>query len=144
MLTYHKYYGSKQCIRTIWMRHETSSDSGRTNNSMQFQPIEVQQALNWHAGFTAMQCLGFQACLTSTVTCTLRNCLFSTRAFITICSACTLGIGSWRKSDIICLWFVMKFRPELAVHQLNRCAETRIQIWSLRAILMELGSHNLF
>ena len=35
-------------------------------------------------------------------------------------------------------------RRELASHQLSRCAETTIQILSLRALLMEIGSHNLF
>ena len=44
------------------------------------------------------------------LTCTLRNCLFFTRAFITICSSWTLGIGCWQKSDIVCLWCVMNFR----------------------------------
>jgi len=33
------------------MHHEASSDSGKTNNSMQFRPIEVQLVLNWHAGY---------------------------------------------------------------------------------------------
>ena len=67
------------------MRHEASSDSGKTNYSMQFWPIEVQLVLNRHAGFNLMQWLGLQARLTLTVTCTLRNCLFLTRAFIMIC-----------------------------------------------------------
>jgi hypothetical protein len=33
---------------------------------------------------------------------------------------------------------------ELAGHRLSRQAETAIQILSLRALLMEIGSHNLF
>jgi len=33
---------------------------------------------------------------------------------------------------------------ELAGHQLSRRAETAIQILSLQALLMEIGSHNLF
>jgi len=41
---------------------------------------------------------------------TPRNCLLFTQAFITICSSCTLGIGRWRKSDIVWLWFVTNFR----------------------------------
>jgi len=36
------------------MHHEASSDSRKTNTSMQFQPIEVQLALNWHAGYNLM------------------------------------------------------------------------------------------
>jgi hypothetical protein len=36
------------------MRHEASSDSGKTNNSMQFRPIEVQRALSRHAGYNLM------------------------------------------------------------------------------------------
>ena len=36
------------------------------------------------------------------LTCTLRNCLFFTWAFITLSSSCTLGIGLWQKSDIVC------------------------------------------
>ena len=36
------------------MRHEASSDSGKTNDSMEFQPIEVQGELNLHAGFNLM------------------------------------------------------------------------------------------
>ena len=39
------------------MRHEASSDSGKTNNSMQFSPIEVQLALNWHAGYNLMSAI---------------------------------------------------------------------------------------
>jgi hypothetical protein len=52
-----KYWGSKQCIRTIWMHHEAPSDSGMMNNSMQFRPIEVQLALNWHAGYNLMSAI---------------------------------------------------------------------------------------
>jgi hypothetical protein len=33
---------------------------------------------------------------------------------------------------------------ELAGHRLSRPAETAIQILSLRALLMEIGAHNLF
>jgi len=65
---------------------------------MQFRPIEVQRALNQHAGFNPMQWLELQAHLTLRVTCTLRNCVVLTRAFIKICSSCTLGIGRWRKN----------------------------------------------
>ena len=36
------------------MHHEASSDSGKTNNSMQFLPIEVPLALNWHAEYNLM------------------------------------------------------------------------------------------
>ena len=39
------------------MHHEASSDSGKTNNSMQFRPIEVQLALNWHAGYNLMSAI---------------------------------------------------------------------------------------
>jgi len=39
------------------MHHEASSDSGKTNNSMQFQPNEVQLALNWHAGYNLMSAI---------------------------------------------------------------------------------------
>jgi len=94
----------------IWMRHEASSDSGKTNNSMQFRPIDVQRALSRPAGYNLMYWLGLQAHLTLTITCTLRNCHFLTRAFVTIWSSCTLGIGRWRKSDIHCSWVVTYFR----------------------------------
>jgi hypothetical protein len=33
------------------MHHEASSDSGMTNNRMQFQAMEVQLALTWHAEY---------------------------------------------------------------------------------------------
>jgi len=36
------------------MRHESSSDSGKTNNSMHFKSIEVQLALNQHAEYNPM------------------------------------------------------------------------------------------
>jgi len=36
------------------MHHEASFDSRKTNNGMQFWPIEVQLALNWHAGYNLM------------------------------------------------------------------------------------------
>jgi len=36
------------------MGHEASSDSGKTNNCMQFRSIEVPLALNWHAGYNPM------------------------------------------------------------------------------------------
>jgi hypothetical protein len=39
------------------MHHEASSDSGKTNNSMQFRPIEVQLALNWEAGYNLMSAI---------------------------------------------------------------------------------------
>jgi len=143
MLIWHEYCSSKKCIRTIWMCHEASSDSGKTKNSMQFWPIQLQEVLNRHAGFDPMQWLGLQAYLTLTVTCTLRNCVFLTRAFITICTSCTCGIGCWRKSDIICLWFVTNFRRELASHWLSRWAETGLANLSLWAVLIEIGSHNL-
>jgi len=39
------------------MHREASSDSGKTNNSMQFRPIEVQQGLNWHAGYNPMSAI---------------------------------------------------------------------------------------
>jgi len=55
------------------MRHEAPSDGGETNNSMQFWQIDVQRALNRHAGLNLMQWLGLQARLTLTVTCTLGN-----------------------------------------------------------------------
>ena len=80
------------------MGHEAWSDSRKMNHSMQFRPIEVQRALNQHAGFNPMQWLELQAHLTLRVTCTLRNCVVLTRAFIKICSSCTLGIGRWRKN----------------------------------------------
>ena len=89
----------------IWMRPETWCDSGKMRNSMQCRPFEVQQALNRREGLNLMQWLGLQARLTLTITCTLRNCHFLTRAFVTICSSCTLGIGLWRKLDIVCSWF---------------------------------------
>jgi hypothetical protein len=110
------------------IRHETSANCGNTNHSMQFRTIEVQRVLNRHAEFNPMQCLGLQPHPTLTVTCTLRNCVVLTRAFITIWSLCTLGIGCWRKSDIVCLWFVTNFRWELACHWLSGWAETGIQI----------------
>jgi len=110
------------------MRHETWSDSRQMNNGMQFRPIEVQSALNRHAEFDRMQWLGLEARLTLTVTCTVRNYIVLTPAFITICSSCTLGIRLWRKSDIICLRFVTNCRLELAGHWLHRWAETGICI----------------
>ena len=57
-----------------------------------------------------IQWLRLQVCVTLTVTYTLRNCLFFTRAFIRIRSSCTLGIRDWWKSDVVCLWFVTNFR----------------------------------
>jgi hypothetical protein len=39
------------------MHHEASSDSGKMNNSMQFQPIEVQLALNWHPEYNLMSAM---------------------------------------------------------------------------------------
>jgi hypothetical protein len=54
---------------------EASSDCGKMNNSMLFWPIELQEALNRHAGFNLMEWLGLQAGLILTVTCTLRNCI---------------------------------------------------------------------
>jgi len=33
------------------MHHEALSDSGKTNNSMQFWPIGLQLVLNWHVGY---------------------------------------------------------------------------------------------
>jgi len=39
------------------MHHEASSDSGKTNNSMLFRPIEVQLALNWPAGYNLMSAI---------------------------------------------------------------------------------------
>jgi len=95
---------------------------------MQFWPIEVQRALNRHAGFNLMQWLGLQARLTLTFTWTLRNWVVPTRAFITIWSWSNLGIGRWRKLDIVCVWFVTKFGRELASHRLSRWAESGIQI----------------
>jgi len=40
----------------------------------------------------------------------LRNCVFLTRAFNTICSSYTVGIGHWGKSDVDSLGFVKNFR----------------------------------
>jgi hypothetical protein len=40
--------------------------------------------------------------------------------------------------------FKIRGGQELAGHRLSRRAETAIQILSLRALLMEIGSHNLF
>jgi hypothetical protein len=57
------------------MRHESSSDRGKTNNSLQFWSIEVQQALNRYEGFNLMQWLRLQARLTLSFTCTLINCV---------------------------------------------------------------------
>jgi hypothetical protein len=108
--------------------HEASSDSRKMNNSMQFWPIEVQRALNWHAGFNLMQWLGLQTCHTLTVTFTLRNYDLRTWAFITICSSYSLGIGRGRKLNIVCSWFVKNLRRELVSHQLSRWAEIGIQI----------------
>jgi hypothetical protein len=108
MLTEHKYWHSMQCKRTIWMHHEASSDSGKTNNRMQVRSIEVQLAMNWHAGDNPMSAIAGSPYFNSNMY--FRNCLFFTRAFIKICSSCTLGIGRWRKSDIVCSWFVTNFR----------------------------------
>jgi len=63
----------------------------------------------WIGTQDTIQWLRFQARLTLTVICTLRICVFITRAFITICSSCTLGIGPWQKSNFVCWWFVTKF-----------------------------------
>jgi hypothetical protein len=113
------------------MCHKASFEIWKTNYSLQFRLIEVQWALNRHAEFNLMQWLELQALLTLTVTCTLRNWVVLSRAFITMCSWCTLGIGLWRNLDIICLWFVTNFRWELAGQQFSRRAETGIQIPSL-------------
>jgi hypothetical protein len=40
--------------------------------------------------------------------------------------------------------FKIRGGRELADHQLSRRAETAIQILFLQALLMEIGSHNLF
>jgi len=47
--------------------------------------------------------------LTLTVIRTLRNCLFVTQAFITICFSSTLGIGRLRTWAIVCVWCVTNF-----------------------------------
>jgi hypothetical protein len=39
------------------MHHEASSDSRKMNNSMQFRPIEVQLALNWHTGYNLLSAI---------------------------------------------------------------------------------------
>jgi hypothetical protein len=108
--------------------HEPVSVSGKMNYSMQFRPIEVQQALNRHVEFNLKEWLGLQACLTLTVTCTLRNSIFLTQAFITIWSLFTLRIFGCRNSDIVSLWYFMNIRHELAGHRVNSSAETVIQI----------------
>jgi hypothetical protein len=110
------------------IHHEASCDSRKTNTSMQFWPMEVQRALNNHAGFNLIYWLWLQVHPTLTVTCTFSDCIGLTRAFITIWSLCTPRIGSWGKSDIVWIWFVTNFRWELACHWLSRWAETGIQI----------------
>jgi len=102
------------------MRHEASSESGKINNSMQFRPIEVHQALNRHAGSNLMPWLGLQARHTLPVTYTITNCVVLTRAFIMICSSCTVGIRCWGKADIVCLQYVTDFTWELAGHRFRR------------------------
>jgi len=47
------------------MHYEASSDSGKTNNSMQFQPIELQLASNWHAGYNLMATIAGSPCFDS-------------------------------------------------------------------------------
>jgi len=110
------------------IRYEASSDRGKTNHSMQIRPIAVQRALNRHAGLNPMQWLGLQARHTLTVTSTLRNCVVLSRVFITIRLLYTFGMGHWRKSDIVCIWFVTNFRREFAGHRLSCWAETGFQI----------------
>ena len=80
------------------MRHEASPDSGIPDKTGQFRSSEVQLQLDWRQD--TIQWLRLQPRLTLTVCWPLRNCLFYTRAFVTICSPCTPAIGCWRKRGV--------------------------------------------
>jgi len=144
MLTEHTYWGSKQCIKIIWIYLEASTYSGQTTNRIEFRLVEVQWALNRHEEFNPMQWLGLEARITLMVTCTPTNCFVLTLAFSMVYSLCTSWIGQWRKSDIVFFYLVTNFRWELTGYWLICWAETAIQIPALRALLIEICSHNPF
>jgi len=96
---------------------------------------------HWISSQDTIYCLRLQARLTFTDTCTLRNCLFFTRAFITISSSCSLGIGRWQKSDIVCSWFATNLRHSRykvggSLPVTDRSAEQRL---AFRLYLFELS-----
>jgi hypothetical protein len=80
----------------VGMCHEPSSENGKSNNSMQLQPMEVHQVWNQHTGLNRIQLLGLHARRTLTVTCTLRICVVLTCAFIWICLSRTPEIEPGR------------------------------------------------
>jgi len=149
MLTEHNYCGSKQCIRTTWMHHEALSDSRRTNNSMQFQSIEVQLALNWHAGYNLMSAIAGSPYCDSYLYSQKLPFLYSSihhDLFFIHSSDWTLAEIRYRLL-MIChelqAFKIWGWR-ELAGHRSSCWADTGIHILSLRALLMDIGSHNLF
>jgi len=149
MLTEHKYWCSKLCTRTIWMDHEASTESGKRNNSMPFWPIEVQLALNWHAGFNLMAVIVGSSYFDSYMYSQKLPFLYSSihhDVFFMHTWNWTLADSRYRLFMICHKLQVVKICGEgdLAGHRSSHWTETCILIPSLRALLMEMGSHNQF
>jgi len=107
MWTQHKYWGSMQCMWWYECIMRLHVNAGRRIIACSSHDLEVQRALNWDVGWNPISWLGLLVRHTLTVTSTLRSGIVLTWAFIRISSSCTLGIGCWQKSDIICLGCVM-------------------------------------
>ena len=149
MLTEHKYWGSKQCIWTIWMHHEASSESGSTNHRMQFRPIEFQLALNWFAGYNQLYEIAGSPYFDS---------YMYSQKLPFLCSSFHHDVffmhsWDWTLAEIRYRLFIIyhelhTFRiwgwKELAGQRLRCWAEISIKILCLRALLMKIGSYNPF
>jgi len=129
------------------MHREASSDSGKTNNSMQFWPIEVQLALIWHAGYNLMSAIAGSPYLDSYWYSQKQPFLYSSFHH----DMFFMHTWDWMLAHLrYCLFMICHnlqvFKRgggwEIASHRSSRWAETGIQIPSLRALLMEIGSHN--
>jgi hypothetical protein len=131
------------------MHPETSSDSGKMNNSMQFRPIEVQLAFNWHVGYNLMAAIGgspyFDSYLQSQklpfLYLTFHYDLFFMHSWdwtLAKIRYCLVMICHELQALMICSGW------ELASYQLRCWAGSGIQILSLRALLMEIGLDHLY
>jgi len=149
MLTWHKYWGSKQCIKTIWMRHEASSDSRMPNTCIQFRSIEVQLALNWHAGYNLMAAIAGLPYFDSD----FYNQKLPFLYLSLLLDLISIHTSDWTLAEtrhrrfMIChklQSFMIRNVEEFPGYWFSRWAETCIQILSLWALWMDICSHNVF
>jgi hypothetical protein len=149
MLTYHKYSSSKQRMISVWTHYETSSDSGKTNNSMNFHSIVVQPAMNWHAQYNSMAAIAgypyFDRYMYSQNLLFLNWRLHPDLFFMHSCDWSWVEIKyrqvvNWHELQA----FKSCSRWEIASHWLSRLLVTAVQIQSLRALLMGIALYNLF